>query len=105
MRVLTNVHVRMAVQLVSGGDRVYVYEDYLMYVRPCGGNWTLTVVLRGNLPPRALLKSYVHALVRPLAWSPVESARDVFSAGRPLTACTRCISYTPPNCRTFDMGA
>jgi len=49
--------------LVSGGDRVYVYEDYLMYVRPCGENWTLTVVLRGNLPPRALLKSYVHALV------------------------------------------
>jgi hypothetical protein len=64
MRVLTNVHVRMAVQLVSGGDRVYVYEDYLMDVRPCGESWTLTVVLRGNLPPRALLKSYVHALVR-----------------------------------------
>jgi hypothetical protein len=54
----------MALQLATGVD--HAYEDYLMYMTPCGKIWAITVVLRRHLPQRMLFKSYVHALVTAL---------------------------------------
>jgi hypothetical protein len=60
---LSSDAVKVAVQLRGNGSA----GDFLIHMAHSGGKnrTNVTVLLRRNLPPRMLLKSYVHALVRP----------------------------------------